>query len=183
MLEIKGSIYISTYNINGLNNKISILTKLLSNEDIDIIALQETHLRNDMKAVFRDFSMLNSGTIINKWSGTAFLVKNSIYKFVRKFVPISEMMAALYLNTAFKPTILLNIYAPPTLKERKPFFDELENVIDTLPKRYNLIVMGDFNTKIGKDEYYLKNNVIMLRWSAEMDRIVSLYLKYVKIKI
>ncbi|XP_065323722.1 uncharacterized protein LOC135930855 [Gordionus sp. m RMFG-2023] len=69
-------------------------------------------------------------------------------------------MAALYLNTAFKPTILLNIYTPPNLKERIHFFDELVNVIDTLPKRYNMIILGDFNTKIGKDEMYIKNKTI-----------------------
>ncbi|CAK9299578.1 unnamed protein product, partial [Gordionus sp. m RMFG-2023] len=34
------------------------------------------------------------------------------------------------------------------------FLEHLDNVISSLPKRYNIIAMGDFNTKIGHDITY-----------------------------
>ncbi|XP_065323049.1 uncharacterized protein LOC135930195 [Gordionus sp. m RMFG-2023] len=106
-------------------------------------------------------TMLNgSGTTNNKWSGVAFLIKNKLKKYIIKFVPITERIAVLYLNTAYKPTILLNVYVPPKLTERMLFLEHLDNVISSLPKRYNIIAMGDFNTKIGHDITYKVSNTI-----------------------
>ncbi|XP_065315259.1 uncharacterized protein LOC135924139 [Gordionus sp. m RMFG-2023] len=73
---------------------------------------------------------------------------------------MTERIAVLYLNTAYKPTILLNVYVPPKLTERRIFLEHLESVISSLPKRYNNIAMRDFNTKIGHNIIYKVSKTI-----------------------
>ncbi|CAK9290643.1 unnamed protein product [Gordionus sp. m RMFG-2023] len=145
---LNGSLFLSSLNISGIKDKMPILMTLLSNDFTDIIGLQETHSPDNHSAQFTNFIYYGSGTTVNKWSGLAFLTKNKLHKYIIKFVPMTERIAVLYLNTVYKPTILLNVYVPPKLTERMLFLEHLESVISSLPKRYNIIAMGDFNTKI-----------------------------------
>jgi hypothetical protein len=49
---------------------------------------------------------------------------------------------------------IINIYAPPNekeLEEKQYFYDQLQATVETVPKKDLLIVMGDVNAKIGKD--------------------------------
>ncbi|CAK9295881.1 unnamed protein product [Gordionus sp. m RMFG-2023] len=157
---LNGSLFLSSLNINGIKDKMSILMTLLSNDSTDIIGLQETHSPDNHSAQFTNYIYYSSGTTINKWSGVAFLIKNKLKKYIIKFVPITERIAVLYLNTAYKPTILLNVYVPPKLTERMLFLEHLDNMISSLPKRYNIIAMGDFDTKIGHDITYKVSKTI-----------------------
>ncbi|XP_065323509.1 uncharacterized protein LOC135930613 [Gordionus sp. m RMFG-2023] len=71
-----------------------------------------------------------------------------------------ERCGLLYLNTKFKPTIIVNIYAPPRRNERLNFIDTVTTLIDSLPLRYNIIILGDLNLKIGKSVEYINTNTI-----------------------
>ncbi|XP_065323112.1 uncharacterized protein LOC135930260 [Gordionus sp. m RMFG-2023] len=160
MHKLNGKLLISSLNINGLRDKLAILLKMMTDEKIDIITIHETHSQGNTYATFNHFILYGSGTTLNSWSGVGFLINKKIYNYIVKFIPISERCGLLYVNTNFRPTILVNIYAPPKRRDRLHFLDDLGNIINTLPKRYNIILMGDLNTRIGLEESYIRRGII-----------------------
>ncbi|CAK9296292.1 unnamed protein product [Gordionus sp. m RMFG-2023] len=160
MYNLKGQLLISSININGLCEKFAVLLKLMLDENMDIIAIQETHCQGNSTASFNNFIFYGSGTTLNSWSGVGFLINKKIYKYIDKFVPVSERCGLLYLNTNFRKTILINIYVPLNRRDRLLFFDDLENIINALPMRFNIILIGDVNTKIGLEETYKNRGII-----------------------
>ncbi|XP_065315359.1 uncharacterized protein LOC135924235 [Gordionus sp. m RMFG-2023] len=49
---------------------------------------------------------------------------------------------------------------PPNRGERLSFLDHLENIVCSLPKSRNWIILGDLNIRIGKEEFYIHDGVI-----------------------
>lgn len=52
-----------------------------------------------------------------------------------------------------QPLFVLQAYAPDSSYndiEKNEFYDNLQQEINTLPRRCNLIILGDFNGKVGK---------------------------------
>ncbi|XP_065315143.1 uncharacterized protein LOC135924024 [Gordionus sp. m RMFG-2023] len=157
---VYGKLWIASLNINGMKNKLTVLLRDFAYMKLDIIGIQETHCPGNNTADFKDYKLFCSGTTSNSWSGIAFLANKKIEKSIIKFVPISERCGLLYLNTKFKPTIIVNIYAPPRRNERLNFIDTVTTLIDSLPLRYNIIIIGDLNLKIGKSTEYINTNTI-----------------------
>ncbi|KAG6439844.1 hypothetical protein O3G_MSEX001136, partial [Manduca sexta] len=57
---------------------------------------------------------------------------------------------------------LIQVYAPTSLaqpEDIKNFYSELENTITKMPNRELLLIMGDFNSKIGANSRQLSNSV------------------------
>ncbi|XP_065322962.1 craniofacial development protein 2-like [Gordionus sp. m RMFG-2023] len=137
----------------------------MAEEKMDVIAIQETHSKDNNMTNFNKFILYSSGTVLicttlNCWSGVSFLISKRVHKFVDKFVPISERCCLLYLNTYFKRTILINVYAPPNRDIRLSFLEHLQNIVRSLPKSRNWIILGDLNIRIGKEEFYIHDEVI-----------------------
>ncbi|CAK9302439.1 unnamed protein product [Gordionus sp. m RMFG-2023] len=64
-------------------------------------------------------------------------------------------------NPNFRPTNLkVNINTPPNRRDRLLFLDGLEIVINALPRRYNIILMGYLIIRIGLEEIYKKRDII-----------------------
>ncbi|XP_065315306.1 uncharacterized protein LOC135924186 [Gordionus sp. m RMFG-2023] len=158
--KFTGKLQIASLNINGMKNKLTVLLRMLEAEKIDIIGIQETHFPGVNTATFNDYKTFCSGTTLNSWSGIAFLINKRMQKYIIKFVPVSDRCGLLYLNTNFRPTIIINFYVPPNRNERSSFVDSMINTIHSLPGRYNIIILGDFNMKFGKEDEYVNSNVI-----------------------
>ncbi|XP_065322119.1 craniofacial development protein 2-like [Gordionus sp. m RMFG-2023] len=143
-----------------MKNKLAVLLRMLAAEKIDIIGIQEIHFPGVNTAIFNDYKISCSGTTLNSWSGIALLINKRMQKHTIKFVPVSERCGLLYLNTNFRPTIIINFDVPPNRNERSSFVDSRINTIHSLLGRYNIIILGDFKMKIGKEAEYVNSNVI-----------------------
>ena len=52
---------------------------------------------------------------------------------------------------------LINGYAPTEDKqqdEKEVFYEDLNTIYESIPKKHPKIILGDFNTKVGKEEIY-----------------------------
>ena len=71
-----------------------------------------------------------------------------------KWEPINErLIIARFYGTAANISIIQG-YAPTNdaePKEKEEFYDTLQSIIDKVPKKDLVIIMGDFNAKIGRD--------------------------------
>ena len=86
--------------------------------------------------------------------GVGFLVHKDIVNTVMGCRPISSRIITFLLNaTPFNMTVI-QVYAPTSDhddSEVEDIYGQLQEVIEETPKKDNLIVLGDWNAKVGKD--------------------------------
>eukprot|EP00105_Crassostrea_gigas_P003802 XP_011416773.1 PREDICTED: craniofacial development protein 2-like [Crassostrea gigas] len=86
--------------------------------------------------------------------GVGFAVKNSQLSTVEPDGEGSELLLTLCLNTTTGPITLVSVYAPtltspPETKDL--FYEKLSSVITNIPDKEQLILLGDFNARVGAD--------------------------------
>ena len=94
-------------------------------------------------------------------AGGGFAVKSTIVdKLVGPPKGVSERLMSLSLPLAYgkKQLTIISAYAPTlsNLDEaKKKFYEELHTLITSVPKADMLVVLGDFNARIGSDKHRL----------------------------
>ncbi|KAL1250635.1 hypothetical protein QQF64_018431 [Cirrhinus molitorella] len=86
--------------------------------------------------------------------GVAFAVKNSLLSMVEPGSNGSERLLTFRLNTTTGPLTFVNVYAPTlnaTLETKDQFYENLTSVINSIPNKEQLILLGDFNARVGAD--------------------------------
>lgn len=131
----------------------------LSRYKLDIVALQEIRWHDAGAITKRDFTLYYSGTTERLGQrGTGFWTSCSIRDRILGFDPISERICKIRVKGKFNNLSLVCVYAPTEANEEEEkefFYDTLENVCDKVNKYDTLIVLGDFNARIGKEGFAL----------------------------
>jgi hypothetical protein len=81
-------------------------------------------------------------------------VHKRIISAVKRVEFVSDRMSYLILRGCWCNIIVLNVYAPTEDKTgdvKDLFYKELERVFDKFPKYHMKILLGDFNTKVGRE--------------------------------
>lgn len=125
--------------------------------DINIIAVQEIRWRGDGENRKKDFSLYYSGNQQKSGqAGTGFFVNKKIISRVIGFEPVTDRLCKLRLRGRFRNITLVTAYAPIENAEetqKETFYDELSTLLDRIPTYDLTIVLGDFNAKIGKEDF------------------------------
>ena len=139
---------ILSLNINGMSEdkKRNKLFENLTNKNIDLILLQETHSTNKMinkwEKEWLGKSFWNSGKV-SKSSGVAILLKKDLK--IETYTPLrDEEGRILSINFSIEKQNyqLVNTYAPTKNSEKLKFYQHLKKFINT---KQNLILGGDLN--------------------------------------
>lgn len=100
-----------------------------------------------------DHKVFYSGTTNGKHEhGVGVLVTPDVAKCVLNFTPISHRVMLLQLQASPNNINIIQVYAPTADKEEEEvieFYHNINQIIDQIPKHELLIVMGDFNAKLG----------------------------------
>lgn len=68
--------------------------------------------------------------------------------------PVSSRLITIRMRaTPFKITIIQVFTPTSTYEDNEDFCDKLQAVLDQTPKKYIIIVQGDWNAKVGEDAY------------------------------
>ena len=159
----KKFITIFAYNVRSLNNEIEKAGQLPHLDNFlleikklkwDIFGLSETKLQGNFTEAMPDGHLLfNSGVARGrKRSGVGFLVNKKLTNSVLEFKPITERLAYIKLRGRTSNILIIQCYFPTTQgtdEEVDELYAKLQEVIDSNPKRDQLIVLGDFNCKVG----------------------------------
>lgn len=126
---------------------------------IGILALQEVRWKNEGRIDKEKFSVLYAGEEKQGSNGTAFMINSKFRDKILEFRKINGRISYLRINNKIANISMINVYAPTEAalpEEKDIFYETLGETCEKIPKHDTLIVLGDFNAKIGK-EYYLRN--------------------------
>lgn len=154
----KEEINIATWNLQGIfeEGAVKNLISEAKRYNIDIMMLQETHLKDSTITEIEGYILFNSGSDIRRY-GTGFLVKENLKEAIRKFRPLTDRLCCIQLRAEKKNISLVNIHAPTEEKddeEKDEYYEVLEQVYESLPRQDIKIIIGDANAKVGKEEIY-----------------------------
>lgn len=154
----KEQIKIGTWNIRTMleTGKMEQITLELEKYGIDLGALQEIRWKGQGTVDGAQCTVYYSGNEKQGQYGVAFMVMKKLKHLVLDFKPINERLA--YMRIEMKPfnLSLLNVYAPTETAEeevKNGFYEKLETEYEKIPKEDTIIVLGDFNARIGKEDH------------------------------
>ena len=85
-------------------------------------------------------------------NGVAIICDNDTSRSVTGYKPISDRIISIRLDGQTVGTTIIQIYAPTSVASEddiEDFYCRLQDLIDTVPRGDGLIIMGDWNAKIG----------------------------------
>lgn len=118
---------------------------------MDITAIQKVRWTNSGSLKSQGNTLLYSGGDKHE-HGVGFVIRDNIATKIVRFQPISDRLCYIELKCKWYNMFLINCYAPTEDKSddiKNKFYEDLDLLCDK-PK----IILGDFNTKIGKENIY-----------------------------
>ena len=149
-----------------MERKTAILAKEFRRYDIDIVALSETHLLHEgkLEEVGTGYTFFWKGRPSNatRQSGVGFTVKSSLVGSLDNLPRrINDRLMTLRLPLSGGQFLTLVSSYAPTMKAseeiKEKFYDNLSNIIGAVPKKDKLLVLGDFNARVGSNHCTWKN--------------------------
>ena len=95
-------------------------------------------------------------------------MRNSLLRMVEPGSGGSERLLTLRLNSTTDPVTLISVYAPtlsatPDTKDR--FYENLASTIRNIPRKVQVVVLGDFNARVGADHDRGPPALVSLEWA------------------
>ncbi|KAK9712861.1 hypothetical protein QE152_g24671 [Popillia japonica] len=107
------TINLGTWNLRGINEEgaVKSLTQEMEKYKMDIVALQETHLKESSIQEIDDYILFNGGST-KGYLGVGFIVNKELKQDIRNFEKISDRMCVLHIKKKTKCISIINIHAP-----------------------------------------------------------------------
>jgi hypothetical protein len=124
---------------------------------VDVADVQEIGWQGQGRIDKKDFSLFYSGPKERTGCyGTGFITSAKMRKSLLSFEPLSDRLCKLRLRGKFRNIILISTYAPTedspdAIKDE--FYDQLSQECEKARKYDILILLGDFNAKIGRENF------------------------------
>lgn len=148
-------------NNNNLERKTAIVARHLSRYKIDISALSETRFpeTGELEEVKGGYTIYWSGKKPDeaRQSGVGFAIRSSIAQNLESLPKAhNDRLMTLRLKTTNDQYVtLISAYAP-TMKNpdhiKEAFYCDLRGILRSIPHHDKIILLGDFNARVGKDE-------------------------------
>nr|VZI51647.1 unnamed protein product [Spirometra erinaceieuropaei] len=147
---------------NRPERRTALVARQLASYKVDIAALSETRFseQGQLEEVGAGYTFYCSGRprAERRDAGVAFVIRNDI---VRRLLSLPQgindrlMSLRLPLRGGGKFATIISAYAPPTRSPdaaaRDKFYEDLHALLATVSKADKLIVLGDFNARVGTD--------------------------------
>ena len=145
---------IGTYNVRTLSSDVQILNleKELENIKWDIVGISEARRPGENLLELKSGHLLYSMGGTNKHKGVGFLVNKMLKAQVLEFKGTSERVASVTIGISKRYRLhIAQVYAPTsesTQEDLDKFYDDINTNLQNC-KSHFIIIMGDFNAKVG----------------------------------
>ena len=187
----KRRLRIASYNINGINSRLSVLTRWLEEFQPDVVGLQELKCTDDgfpidaIEAL--GYSAIWHGQPPRSWNGVALLSKAGTPVETRRALPDDpNMEQSRYIEAAICGVLIGNLYAPNGNPKPGPKFDYKLEWLDALTaharhlidSKVPAMLIGDFNIiptdqDVYKPERWLKDALFAPEARAKYRQLVA----------
>ena len=124
------------------------------------MALQETRWPGKGQINKKDYTLYYSGSKGKTGqAGTGFLLRKKMQKHIISYELHKERLCKVRIEGKYNNITLINAYAPTedkTEEIKEQFYDDLQTMVDEVPKSDLTIILGDVNAKLGKEPAYQK---------------------------
>lgn len=150
------SFRIGTWNVKTMAQpgKIENTIQEMKRMNTEIMGISEMRWPGEGCEDIDDYCVWYSGRADGKHEhGVGMIVKKGIANCVTHFRPISERIMMLQLNATPTKLNIIQVYYPTTDyddREVERVYEEIKRLMETIPKEEVLIIMGDFNARVGK---------------------------------
>ena len=141
--------------INDLNSySLDTMLHELNNINWDIIGFSETKVKESKIEIHEatGHKLFFSSNETSRSNGVGFLVNKTCLPLLEDYQPISDRLALLTLKGKFSRLVFIQCYFPTSShpdEEILELYDNVQSIINDIPKRDHLFIMGDFNCKLG----------------------------------
>lgn len=124
---------------------------------LNVLALQEIRWKEAGKIDKLNYTLFFSGNAEKSGhAGTGFMISKDTRKLLLGFTPVNERLCSLRLKGKFNNVSIISAYAPTENADeddKEHFYIILEALIEKVPKYDTILILGDFNAKIGKETF------------------------------
>ncbi|EYC35681.1 hypothetical protein Y032_1001g3350, partial [Ancylostoma ceylanicum] len=151
----KTLVRVGTLNITTLTSKTREIADLMKRRTIRILCLQDPRWKGSKAIEIGDDIKLFYHGVETKKNGVAIAVDASLENHISSVTRVSDNIIFLRIATAEGFWTVVSVYAPQcgcTEMEKTTFYEELDDVIRSVPKSDYLTIGGDFNGHVGRDK-------------------------------
>ena len=145
---------IATWNVRSIRNKENEMIREMERYNIDVLGLSETKARGNGMKVVDGASYVYSGVAEGRAKrGVAIIIAERWADCLKSWRCVSERCVTVRLNVAGVWMTLIQVYAPTDdadSQAKDEFYEEVQDTMNRVPRGDRVIVMGDFNARVGK---------------------------------
>ncbi len=120
----------------------------------EILGISETHWTDSGEFTTDGYKILCSGNDSIHRAGVALILNKAAQNALLGYNPISQRLISARFMTQGGAATVIQVYAPNTAdneNEVDDFYNQLQTAINDTPNKDLIIIMGDFNAKIGQE--------------------------------
>lgn len=155
-LKKQGILRLGTWNIKSWNSKNHEVLSEITEKKIDICAISEVKKKGKGTQYINEYILAYNGKPKNERAkcGVGILLHKKFEQHIDDIEYISDRLLKITLKIDNEYIHIYSVYAPDITKsreERRMFYEQLQNEIDKITPNQRLLLMGDFNARIGDD--------------------------------
>jgi len=145
---------IGTWNVRTLvpTGAVDMLIHELKRLRWDVVGISETHWTGVQENYVQGYKIISSGREEGHRSGVGMIMTAGAQQSMLSYNPVSDRIMSARFRMAEGAVTICQIYAPTADAEDgavDSFYNDLQQEINRISKQDTLIVMGDFNAKVG----------------------------------
>lgn len=142
------------WNVQGISTKINILPAELDVFNMDVVVLSETKRKGKGEEELDNYVHIWSGVskAVRAKAGVSIMIKKIWKKRITNWTFINERIITVEMTLFAREVVIIGVYAPTNDtkdQEKDTFWATLRETIEKIPRRKELIIMGDMNGRVG----------------------------------